>query len=178
MSLKSMAKTDAEAWKDISQQYQKEHPGAFRPDDVVEFALRHGLASLPTVDPKTILKKRFKDAMRRMRMDDPQGRRVRTMLAAKVPNGLSDEDGNLLFDLRYDHIHGMSVDHALNAFEQRDSNIAKQRRSASRDLESFLENNPNAEGYEYQFEFDFMKEPEEEQVVETISETGSHRKPR
>jgi len=178
MSLKSMAKTEAEIWNDISRQFQDEHPGAFRPDDVVEFALRHGLTDLPTVDPKAVLKKRFKDAMRRIRMDDPQGRRVRTMLAAKVPNGLMDENGNLVLDLKYDHIHRMSVDHALNAFEQRDNNITKQRRSASRDLESFLDNNPNASGHEHQFEFDFMKEQEEEQVVEVISATGSRRKPR
>ena len=177
-SVKSTAKTEAEIWKDISQRYQREHPGAFRPADVVEYALQHGLADLPTVDPKAILKKKFKEAMRRLRMKDPQGRTVRTMLAAKVPNGLTDEDGNLLFDLKYDHIHRMSVDHALNAFEQRDSNITKQRRSATRDLESFLENNPNAQGQEHQFEFDFMKEQEETQVVKAIAETGTSRKPR
>ncbi|MEM6469230.1 MAG: hypothetical protein AAF802_06640 [Planctomycetota bacterium] len=174
-----MAKTESEIWKDISREYQKHHPGPFRLDDVVEFALANGMADLPTVDPKAILKKRFSEAMRRMRMNDPQGRRVRTMLVAKVPSGLVDENGNLLFDLKYDHIHTMSVDHALNAFEQRDNNITKQRKSATRDLESFLENNPNAIGHEYQFEFDFMKEGDEEQVVETISETGpSPGKPR
>lgn len=178
MSHTNTAKTEAEIWSDISQQFQKEHPGAFRPNDVVEYALRHGLADLPTVDPKAILRKRFKEAMRRLRMDDPQERRVRTMLAAKVPNGLTDEHGNLLFDLKYDHIHRMSMDHALNAFEQRDGSITKQRRSATRDLESFLDNNPNAYGHEHQFEFDFMKEQEEEQVVETIPETGSRPKPR
>ena len=75
----------------------------------------------------------------------------------------------------WDHIHEMSLDHALTSFDQRDANINKQKRSASRDLQSCLENNPNVAGHESQFQFDFMTE---EQTVEEIQESGRPTKPR
>ena len=81
-----------------------------------------------------------------------------------------------MFDIVWDHIHQMSLDHALLSFDQRDENIQKQKRSATRDLNSSLENNPNLEGQGDQFEFEFMTEELAEQVVEVISETPKNPK--
>ena len=78
----------------------------------------------------------------------------------------------------------MSADFALSAFSQRDENIDKQRRSATRDVQSFLDNNPNAKGHEKQFGvFSFMLEEAAPVVVETVQETSvleslSKKKPR
>jgi hypothetical protein len=71
----------------------------------------------------------------------------------------------------------MSADHALLSFEQRDENIGKQQRSATRDLRSFLANNPNANGHEHQFVFAFITDEPEQRVVETIEESPQKRKP-
>ena len=170
MSKKNTGRTEAEMWELILLRYKKANPGAFRSEDVVEWALQEGLADLPRVDPKAILKRKLKSAMRRMRMVDPQGRKVRKMLPAKIATAI-DENGTELFDIVWDHIHEMSLDHALLSFDQRDENIQKQKRSATRDLDSSLDNNPNLEGCREQFEFGFMVEEVAEQIVEVISET-------
>ena len=102
------------------------------------------------------------------------------MLPAAVPH--FDEDGQMYLKVVYDHIHTMSVDHAMLVFDGRDTNITKQRRSATRDLASFLDNNPNAKGHESQFVFGFMacEEAPRPQPVERIAEkpVKKKRKPR
>jgi len=119
---------------------------------------------------------KVKKAARAARIRDPQNRKVRAMLPVKVKK--TDESGNLLLcEVVWDHIHKMSCDHALLAFEQRDENINKQKRAATRDLESCLENNPNVQGKKQKFLFDFMLEEHEASVVEEIEETHP-RKPK
>ena len=87
---------------------------------------------------------------------------------------IKEGDGKVS-DVVWDHIHEMSLGHALASFDQRDININKQRRAATRDLQSCLDNNPNVAGHESQFQFDFMTE---EQVVETVEESGRPARPR
>ena len=72
----------------------------------------------------------------------------------------------------------MSLDHALLTFDQRDANINNQKSSAIRDVESCLENNPNVQGHEAQFEFEFMVGGQEAPIVEEIEETGAPNRPR
>lgn len=86
----------------------------------------------------------------------------------------------MYLDVVYDHIHSMTVDHALLAFDQRNGNITKQKRSATRDLQSVLDNNPNVKGHEEKFLFDFLDEAPETSLVEKVTEspTGKARKPR
>jgi hypothetical protein len=65
----------------------------------------------------------------------------------------------------------MSVDHALTSLSQRDAIIEQQRRSATRDVQSFLDNNPSAHGYRSQFVFGFMLEEAAPVIEEEVEET-------
>ncbi len=176
MSRRSTAKTNEEYWKYVRSQFQKEHPGAFSDDALLDWALEHGYVDLPTPNPKTILKRELKRVLRAARIHDLQGRKVREMLPVK--HEVVDASGNKVFEVMWDHIHEMSLDHAFTSFDQRDANINKQKEAASRDLQSCLENNPNVAGHEAQFEFDFMMEEVEPQVVEAIEESGARVRPR
>lgn len=143
---------------------------AFSDDELLDWAIENGYADLPKPNPRAILKRDLKRALRAARIHDPQGRKVREMLPVKTD--AVDAAGNGIFEMIWDHIHEMTLDHALAAFDQRDANINKQKRSASRDLQSCLENNPNVAGHESQFLFDFMTEEPEKQVVEEVEESG------
>ena len=176
MSKRSVAKTEAEYLKYVLIQFKKEHSGAFSDDELLDWALENDYVDLPKPNPRAILKRQLKRMLRGARIHDPQGRKVREMLAAREEP--VDAAGNKVFPVMWDHIHEMSLKHALNSFEQRDENINKQKQSASRDLQSCLENNPNVAGHESNFLFDFMTKEPETQVVEAIQETGTPAKPR
>jgi hypothetical protein len=166
-SAKRAKKKGCEYWQDLWEKYQKSHPGAFGVEQFTEWLLDNGHTNVPKVDPKTVLHRQIRKALREIRIKDPDGVIVRGMLPAKTP--IVDRNGNMVFDVQYDHIHRMSADHALLAFEQRDENIGKQQRSASRDLQSFLRHNPNAEGHEKNFVFAFMQDEPEPQIVQKIA---------
>ena len=144
MSKVGSAKTTSEQWQSHWRKYQSEHPGAFRPKKFIDWAIAKELVDIPEEDPRDILVRAFKKAAREIKIRDPQDRIVREMLPAKVP--CIDENGQMFLAVTYDHIHSMSADHALLVFDQRNENIGKQKRSATRDLQSFLDNNPNAKG--------------------------------
>ncbi len=176
MSTKNLAKTSTEYWIFVRKLFQKEHPGAFSDNELLDWALENDHVDLPKPNPRAILKRELKRTLRAARIHDLQGRKVREMLPAKVE--AVDAAGNRIFDVMWDHIHEMTRDHALASFDQRDTNINTQKRAASRDLQSCLENNPNMAGHELQFQFDFMTEESEVQVVEEIQESGRPPKPR
>lgn len=71
----------------------------------------------------------------------------------------------------------MSLDHALTSFSQRDEVITKQKRAASRDLDSCLENNPNVKEHQQLFQFAFMEEEPVAIVEEKISEIAIQSNP-
>jgi hypothetical protein len=167
MSAASLAKKNCEYWRGLWEQYQSDHPGAFGVESFSEWALKNDPELMPKVNPKAVLRRRIRQALREIRIKDPDGVIVRGMLPAKTP--AFDGNGNMVFDVKYDHIHRMSADHALLAFENRDENIGKQRRSATRDLQSFLKHNPNAKGQEHNFTFAFMEEEPEPQAVQKIA---------
>src|ERR1043165_7232852 len=128
MSVRNSARTEKEKWQYAWRKLQDERPGSFRAEELVDFALEHNLVDKPDVDPKKILLRKARQAAREARIRDRQGRLVREMLPAKVPLKV-DENGNILmFEVRYDHIHAMSTDHAFLAFDQRDHNIKRQQR--------------------------------------------------
>ncbi len=176
MSRISLRKTSTEYWEFVWKQFKNEHPGAFSDDKLLDWVLENDYADLPKPNPRTILKRELKKALRTARIHDPQGRRVREMLPVRTD--AVDAAGNRIFEVIWDHIHEMTLDHALASFDQRDTNINKQKHSASRDLQSCLENNPNVAGHESQFQFDFMTEEPEEQIVEEIQESGRPPQPR
>ncbi|MHC4401184.1 MAG: hypothetical protein ACYTG0_16035 [Planctomycetota bacterium] len=170
MSKRSLARTLTQQWESIWREYQSEHPGAFADDDLLDWALKQDLVDLPRTNPRALLKRQLKRALRAARIRDPQGRKVREMLAVKTE--AMDANGNRIFEVVWDHIHEMSLDHALTSFDQRDRNINKQRLVATKDVQSCLDNNPNVVGHESQFVFDFMTEETEAQIVETIEDSG------
>ena len=176
MSKVRVTSTQGEQLIAIKDRFLKEHPGPFHARDVIAYAVTNGLADLPKTNPLRILEGQLKRALRASRIRDAQGRTVREMVAAKMDR--VDENGNMVIDVVWDHLHTMSLDHALQSFDQRDENISKQRRSATRDVQSCLENNPNLKGHEQLFLFDFALEDEEAQVVEEIAETPKAPKPR
>ncbi len=171
MSVASLRKTNTEIWLYVWSEYRKEHPGPICLEKANTWALEKKLINLPKVDPVKLLLRDARRAARDVRIIDQQDRKVRAMLPAKIPLEVDENGNTLLWEMQYDDIHEMSAHHALLAFEQRDDNIKKQQRSASRDLASFLDNNPNAKGREEQFVFDFMTEKQEPQVVEKIEES-------
>jgi hypothetical protein len=149
-------------------------------DGLAEWALENHLWKLPDYNEKRVFATKFKKAARRRRMRDGRQRLVRTVIAAKFR--CIDENGQQYFDVMWDYLHETTVDFALVSFQQRDKNITKQRRSATRDLQSLLEFNPNMKGHEESFgHFAFMAEEPQQVVVEQVAETGaslSKRKPR
>ena len=167
MSRVSLAKKGCEYWQSLWEKFQKETPGAFGVEAFTKWCLDNHHASLPKVDPEVILHRKIRQALREVRTRDPDGVLVRGMLPAKVPS--LDKNGNMTFDVEWDSIHRMSADHALLSFDQRDQNIGKQRRSASRDLQSFLKFNTNAKGHEDEFRyFAFMEDAPEPRPVQKI----------
>jgi hypothetical protein len=85
---------------------------------MVAWAVGKGLLEDPKLNPRKELVRRARRAVREVRIKDEQGRTVREMLPAKIPVGV-DDNGNMLFQVMYDHIHKMTADHALLSFDQR-----------------------------------------------------------
>jgi hypothetical protein len=157
----------------------------FRMEDAAQWILDTGLLPAPKINAARLLTRRLKQIARRNRFRDPQGRKVRTAIAAKIKR-LGAKD-NMILDVVWDWLHEMSLDHALLAFSQRDSNILKQRRAATREVHSFLENNPNAAGHADKFkQLSFLVDEPAEVIEEQIEEsavrpqrtTAKRRKPR
>jgi hypothetical protein len=170
-SVRPSGATATEQWARLWRRYQSEHPGAFRVEDFVDWTLENNLADLPKVNPKRLLIRKARQATRAARIQDAQGRTVRELLPAKIPIKVDENGQTLLFEVQYDNLHTMSLDHALLAFDQRDDNIRRQKQLATRDLQSFLDNNPNAQGREHQFVFDFVHEESQAQQVEVVHDT-------
>ena len=167
MSKKSLVKTHDDMLVDLINEYRRKH-GACRMEDVMEWIWANDLVDKPKVNPKAILTKKLKQAARRKKFRDAQGRTVRELIAAKIER--EDARGQKYIDVIWDHIHEMSLSHALTAYTQCDEIIDKQCKSATRNVVSSLENNPNLAGYEDQFVFRFMREAAVEETVEEISE--------
>lgn len=169
MSAGSLAKTEADFIAEWREEYQRKNPGPFRAEEFGEWILKNKPWEAPKQRPLSILVKRIRNCFRKLRIVDDQGRKVRPILPVKTER--LDARGNKIIDVVYDHLHEMDLHHALLAFTQRDENIEKQKISASRDLQSALDNNPNLVGCAAQFKFAFMTEDAEAVVEERISQT-------
>jgi hypothetical protein len=143
---------------------------------LLDWALEKRYVELPRLNPRAILRRRLKGVLRSARIRDPQGRIVREFLPVRTD--AVDAAGNKIFAVIWDHLHEMSLEHALTAFDQRDANINRQKRSARRDLQSCLENNRNMAGHEQRFLFGFTTEDAEPHVVEEVQESKTRIKPR
>jgi hypothetical protein len=155
---------------DWFREYRRAHDGPVRIEDVVKMCLDEGhLDRNPKVDPQRWYTRIFKQAVRRRHFRDQQKRTVRELIAAKIQR--EGSRGQKYFDVVWDYLHEMSLDHALTAFSQRDDNFEEQRRAATRDLRSALDNNPNMAGHEEQFRFAFVLEEPSKIVTEAIEES-------
>lgn len=167
MSTRSTVSPD-EVLVKLIHEYRREH-GACRLEDVTAWIRENNLLPDPKFNPAAAMTKKLKQAARRKKLRDGKMRSVRELIAANIER--LDERGNKYFDVVWDHIHEMSLAHALTAFSQRDEIIDKHRRAATRDVESFLDFNPHAAGRADQFQFAFMLEHAVPVVVEHVTET-------
>lgn len=168
------SKTLADYEEEAILKYEKEHSGAFSMEEVADELLADGWeVNVPS--KKAVLTKRLKRRARELRSTDEQGRKVRTMHAAKITK--HEAGGGEVTEVVYDHRLGMSFEHALTSFQQRYENCSKQEKSLWRDLDSFNDNNPNAKLQKIQKEFLFIDgDVEETQEVETIQESATPRR--
>lgn len=176
MATKRLSKSKTEVLNGLIAEFSREHGGHFRMEDVTAWIVRNERIPLPRVDPGRLLTISLKQAARRRRIRDAQGRTVRELIAAKIDR--VDPNGNHILDVVWDFLHSTSRELAYRAFSQRDESIEKQRLAATREVHSFLENNPNAVGNEEQFQFAFMLEDATSQTHAIIaeSEVGSGHK--
>jgi hypothetical protein len=110
--------------------YQKQHPGPVGMHNVAAWICKQGLWEPRAVRPAAILTRELKHAARASRITDPQGRKLRAMLPAKIER--IDINGNRIFDVVWDHVFEMSAHHGLLFLSQQYENIEKQCRSHSR----------------------------------------------
>jgi hypothetical protein len=169
MSKKSLAKTEAEWLLEFINDRRRATSSAVRLEDVAQYVLDNNLYPVRPESPHRVLTRKLKRVARKQRFIDARNRRVRTFIPTKIE--AIDENGNRYIEVVWDHLHEMDLHHALAAFDQRDQNITKQRRAATRDVESFLEFNPNAQGHEEQFRFAFMSEEPQPQVEQSLEES-------
>lgn len=173
MCPKSLAKTSDEVYMDLLAQFRAEFGNAVRMEDVGKWISDKKLLPDPRVVPARVHTRKLKQAARRNRIRDAQGRKVRTMIPAKHEK--VDAGGNRIFDVIWNHLHESSLDHLLGHFQQRDDTIEKQSLAASRDWASALDNNPNLVGDERQIKFGFMRDEPIPQVEESLGETPNTR---
>jgi hypothetical protein len=169
MSRKNLAKTTDEVYMDLLARYRAEYGSAVRMEDVGQWIDRNGLLPAPRMIAARVHTRKLKQAARRNRIRDAQGRKVRTMIPAKFEK--VDARGNRIFDVVWDHLHESSLDHLLTHFVQRDDIIEKQSHAATRDWQSALDNNPNLIGDDRQIKFGFMRDEPLPQIQETLGET-------
>jgi hypothetical protein len=152
--------------------YQREHPGPARMDQVAEWVCQQGLWEPRKVRPTTILTRELKRAARESRVTDPQGRKLRAMLPAKIER--VDIHGNRVFDVVWDHVFEMSAHHGLLFLSQQYENIEKQCRSHNRVKVSVLENNPNFREVQldlFDYDFRYATGERKTQRIEKIGQT-------
>jgi hypothetical protein len=160
-------KTIAEYEEEAILKYVNEHSESFEMEDLSEELLADGWdVSIPS--KKTVLTKRLKQRARELRTKDKQGRKVRSMHAAKTTR--EEADGSKTTSVKYAHIYSMSFDHAFISFRDRFENNQKQDNALWRDVDSFNDYNPNAGLQKIQKELFCLDDEQEEQVVEILEE--------
>lgn len=172
MLKRRIAKTYNDQLVDYIKLYQQEHPGPVRMDQVADWVCQQGLWKPRSVRPETILTRELRRAARESRITDPQGRKLRAMLPAKIER--LDIHGNRIFDVVWDHVFEMSAHHGLLFLSQQYENIEKQCRSHSRVKSSVADNNPNFQSVQlglFDYDFRYATGEKAPQNVEKIAES-------
>jgi hypothetical protein len=170
MLKRRLRKSHDEFLWDLMDSYRNERGGGFRMEDLSQWILDNDLLPPPHISAERLLTGKLKQAARRRRFRDAQGRIVRKVLAAKFER--VDANGNRVFEVIWDYLHETSLNHLLTSFSLRDENIEKQRLAATRDVQSAIDNNPNAAGHANEFVFGFMLDKPADAVEEKVAETN------
>jgi hypothetical protein len=152
--------------------YQEQYPGPVRMGMVAKWICQQELWEPRKIRPEVILTRELKHAARESRVTDPQGRKLRAMLPAKLER--MDIHGNRIFDVVWDHVFEMSAHHGLLFLSQQYENIEKQCRAHSRVKESVLQNNPNFGTVQlslFDYDFRYATGNKKSQNVEKIEES-------
>jgi hypothetical protein len=170
MSRAKVAKTQQDFEGEAILNFEKEHDGPFRMEELAAELIANGWeVKVPTRE--AILTRRLKRRARELREVDAQKRKVRSIIAAKIMK--PGPDGEMVTEVQYDHIHGMTWTHALTAFKQRCDNHTRQNNALDRDIGSFNDNNPNARDHKITKQMLLSFEGEAAQLVETIKESDA-----
>ena len=160
---KKLAKTYNEAMLDIVERW-KASGGVWpaTPEEIALFAVNNKLYEQPKKD---IVKQCARDIARTMReahYTDPQGRKVRTLHAARYRKG--DQDGQPKQEVLWDDIRTAKREHMENAFGLRRTQIVGDCWQLKTDADSYNENHPEYEPI--QLVFDFTSDVEERNLPE------------
>jgi hypothetical protein len=169
MSKTNMELTLDEQYLVVFHEYRQLIGAGVRVKDVAKFIVENEKIPKPSVDLVALHARKLKHAIRRARIRDLCGRQIQPVVAIKIEKMTAG--GQKVFDVIYDYLHQMSLDHALSHFEQKDSNISKQRVASTRNLQSCLDFNPNIKGHEDKFRFLFVMEASGGVVEEVIEES-------
>ena len=158
----STKKSYSEQLVELIEKYREKHNDKpFMMDDLAEWAFQTGGHAIVRLNAKRELKRNLTKAARKKQVRDAQGRTVRKFHAANFPR--VDENGNMIFDAVWDHIHNMSFDHAALSFiDGRRGQLSGGCKSLNNDIQSFNDNNPNAANDKIQISFDFTYDIEDD----------------
>jgi len=167
---KTLAKTYAEQLRDIVKEYR--HSGEPWPATAREIAVWAYNNEEVVPRPGSVVKqiaKDFADAMREDYYTDPQGRKVRTMHAAR-----KHVDGKQ--KMLWDDIRTAETAHIERALQLRRQQIVGDCSQLKKDQDSFNDN--NIYGAKIQLNFNFEKDLEEMETLEDYSATLAIKNPR
>jgi hypothetical protein len=171
MSRKNHSESETDFMNRMIDEYTRTHgdEGLFKMRSVASWMVRRKDWTIPQSQVIKDLAHRLSKAAKKKHHTDPQGRKVRTLHAAKYPR--VDKHGQPFFETMWDYMQTMSAEHALVSFTQRHGQLEGGCRSLKTDVDSFNENSPRAVGNEIQlsFNFEFMLDSVPDQVVETIA---------
>ena len=181
MSTASLCRTEKDYMIQLMVEYRDEKGhGPINLGFVADWAIRNRGWRPPNRSIRSDLKSRLFRAARMQYHTDRQGRQVRIMHAARYAR--LTKNGQLVFETIWDHIEKMSAKHGRKSFTQRWDQIANECRSLKRDTDSYRDNNPNAEGQDFQltFNFEFILDDSFVTETETIEPSNyqSSKKPR
>ena len=121
MSRKSLAKTHDEVYMDLVNRYRIEFRALSGWKTWGSGLEDNQLLPNPRIVAARVHARKLRQAARRSRFQDAQGRKVRTMVPAKVEK--VDRHGNKILEVIWDHLHESSLTHLLTHFTQHNKRL-------------------------------------------------------
>ncbi|KKN11618.1 hypothetical protein LCGC14_1024790 [marine sediment metagenome] len=150
-------KTYRVALLEIRDQYQTSgEPWPARARDIARWAIAKKLWSPPRELVENKATRDFADALGEEKHYDPQGRQVKTNVAAKLP--YIDKHGEKQQGWFWDDIRTASKDHLLESFKQQRTQLVGGGQSLQNQVDSANDNNPNLRGRPIKMLWDLTEE--------------------